>query len=186
MLLNEISKGMNRTGKLTVLIIAILLTTSNFSQSSDGMLRVGNKVPDISCDGMIGNCASLESLKGKLVLIEFWTTSNHSSMIDHAELEKVYSDFKNTSFKNGNGFEVYSVALDNSEEKWQLAKIRDNNSWPYSMCNTDKWNSQVAIDYKIQTIPRYYLLDGDGELIENLFLMKDLRQILTGYAQKVR
>ncbi|MFN3939317.1 MAG: TlpA family protein disulfide reductase, partial [Chitinophagales bacterium] len=144
------------------------------------------KVPDISCEGMIGSCVPLESLQGKMVLIEFWSSTNHSSMLDHAELEKIYNDYKDASFKNGDGFEVYSIALDNSEEKWQLAKIRDNNSWSYSMCNPQKWNAQVAMDYQIQTIPKYFLLNGDGELVENLFMMKDLRLILSRYSQKAR
>lgn len=174
------------TRAIPMLAFMILLSGGLSSQPSDKSLQIGKKAPTISCEGMEGNCISLDELAGKVVLVEFWSSSNHSSMIDHVELEKLYTEYKDANFKNGHGFEVMSIALDDSPERWKFATIRDNNSWPYSMYNTDKWNAQAALDYNIQTIPKYFLIDGDGEVIENLFLMKDLHTILAKYSSKAR
>ena len=183
---------MNTIGKikyfriLSIVILTLAITGAVFSQQGEKRPENGSKAPEITCENMVGDCVALSELSGKMVLVEFWSSSNHTSMIDHAELEKVYSEFKDVNFKNARGFEVYSVALDDSEERWRMALVRDNNSWQYSMCNPNRWNSKAAMDYNIQTIPKYFLVDGNGQIIENLFLMKDLPNILAKYSSKVR
>ncbi|MBK7108634.1 MAG: thioredoxin family protein [Chitinophagales bacterium] len=171
---------------LSLIIIFTIITGTVFSQYNEKHLVAGDKAPNITCDDMIGNCTELNALSGKIVLIEFWGSNNRSSMVDHAELEKIYMDYKDVNFKNGDGFEVYSIALDDSGESWKMATIRDNNSWEYSMRSPERWNSKAALDYNIQSIPKYFLINGDGEIIETLFMMKDLPQILSKYSGKIR
>lgn len=171
---------------LSLIIISTIISGTVFSQYNEKHLAAGDKAPNITCEDMIGNCTELKALSGKMVLLEFWGSSNRSSMVDHAELEKIYTDYKDVNFKNSDGFEVYSIALDDSEEHWKMATIRDNNSWEYSMRSPERWNSKAALDYNIQSIPKYFLINGDGEIIETLFLMKDLPQILSKYSGKIR
>lgn len=168
----------------SLLGILVIASGTLFSHYGDKNLLVGDKAPNITCENMIGNCTELDDLSGKMVLLEFWGSSNRSSMTDHQELEKIYAEFKDRKFKGGNGFEVYSVALDDSQQQWEMATKRDKNSWIYTMRNPKRWNSKAALDYNIQSVPRYFLINGDGEIIHSLFMIKELPEILEKYAGK--
>jgi len=62
--------------KTFILFVAALLfgsTISTLSAQSTG-LDIGNKSPEIILPTLKGDTLALSSLKGKLVLIDFWAT----------------------------------------------------------------------------------------------------------------
>ena len=109
--------------RIFALAFALLLlngSTSTLTAQSTG-LEIGNKSPEIKLPTTKGDTISLSSLKGKLVLIDFWGTWCAPCVQEQAELARLYKKYKQASFANGKGFEIYGVALE--AKKTELGKF---------------------------------------------------------------
>ncbi|KRP13440.1 MAG: hypothetical protein ABR95_13885 [Sphingobacteriales bacterium BACL12 MAG-120813-bin55] len=162
--------------------VAILVICSSYScstsQPAKAGANIGNQAPEIVCDAVEGDCVPLSSLKGQYVLIEFWSSTCNSCRADHFEMERLYLDFKDSRFKNGSGFTIYSIALEDNVNNWLKVLKNDRMSWPQQFCDTRKWDAPASIDYMVNTLPKYFLLDGDGQIIEKNILIRDLEKLL--------
>jgi thiol-disulfide isomerase/thioredoxin len=101
---------------------------------------------------------SLSSLKGKTVLLYFWSVYSDVSKQQNPLLEKIYKKYKNK------GFEIYSVCVDKNPESWlKVIKFED-----FSFINTfgpDFPDSETAHSYNMRSVPANYLLDTNGNII---------------------
>lgn len=126
-------------------------------------LAVGKIAPDIDLENPKGEKIKLSSLKGKLVLIDFWASWCKPCRAENPNVVKVYEKYKNK------GFEIYGVSLDNDKDAWLKAIQKDQISW-LQVSDLKFWQSEAAQTYQIQAIPATYLLDKEGKI-----LAKDLR-----------
>jgi hypothetical protein len=117
----------------------------------------GENSPDIILPDPAGNEIALSSLRGKVVLVQFWSALDRSSRIQNEALTEAYRKYRNR------GFEIYQVSVDDNRVEWVDAIDHDNLLW----INVGDMNgsNRAAIAYNIQTIPYNYLLNGDGEII---------------------
>lgn len=168
------------------LSMIVFISTTSFTCSGTEELttgiKTGNQAPEIICDGMKGDCVPLSKLRGQVVLIEFWASTCDLCRRDHFEMERVYKKYKDASFKNGNGFTIYSIAIDNAEEDWRKAITEDRLSWPHQMCDPRKWNAPSILNYEINNLPKYFLVNGEGEIIDRYILVQDLDKVLEEYS----
>ncbi|MCB9261291.1 MAG: TlpA family protein disulfide reductase [Flavobacteriales bacterium] len=107
-----------------------------------------------------------DSIKGKLILVEFWGTWCLPCRIQNGELNTIYQQYKTTNFKNGNGFEIVSIALDTDSLVWQKAIRNDRITWPTHAIDTAKWDSPLLTQMKLpHYLPQNYLVDSAGVVI---------------------
>jgi thiol-disulfide isomerase/thioredoxin len=125
---------------------------------------IGAEVPDITLNSPDGKPISLSSLRGKVVLLDFWASWCGPC---RQELPNVVAAYKKYHDK---GFEVFSVSLDDNANNWTDAIKKDGLVWPYHVSDLLKWQSPVVPLYEIQGIPKAILLDREGKIIA-----KDLR-----------
>lgn len=124
----------------------------------------GQTPPEIALADPTGKTLQLTSLKGKIVLIDFWASWCGPCM---AELPNVVANYKK---HHDQGFEVFSVSLDSDRNAWTKA-IKDKGLvWPYHCSDLKQWKSSVVTTYNIKSIPKTLLLDRDGKVID-----RDLR-----------
>ncbi len=165
-----------------IAVAAICLTINSCSTSQK---IVGNKTgdlaPDISATNTNGEVMKLSSLRGKVVLLEFWDSQNAQSRANHDEIERLYEKYRKTNFQNGNGLDIYSFSIDGNRDKWISAIEQDKTTWPCHVCDFKSWNSKAAIDYQLGSTPKYYLIDGNGIIIKRNILIPELESILTEY-----
>ncbi|MFT5511719.1 MAG: peroxiredoxin [Bacteroidia bacterium] len=131
--------------------------------SSIGALDIGGQAPEIELTSPTGELVKLSSLQGKIVLIDFWASWCRPCRAENPNVVKVYKKYHNQ------GFEVYSVSLDNSADRWKQAITQDGLTWTH-VSDLKGWKSSAAALYEVTGIPKTFLLDQNGRIIG-----KDLR-----------
>lgn len=124
----------------------------------------GQTPPEIAMNDPDGKPLKLSSLRGKVVLIDFWASWCGPCM---AELPTVVANYKKYHDK---GFEVFSVSLDSDKNAWVGAIKQKGLIWPYHVSDLMQWKSMVVPLYRIKSIPKTVLLDREGRIID-----RDLR-----------
>lgn len=116
-------------------------------------------VPHLSLPDHKGREVSISSLKGKTVLLSFWSVNQNESIGYVVELKKIYEKYKNY------GFEIYQVSIDKSEEKWKRALEFEEFSW-VNVIDTAFPASPTYILFNVKEVPMNYLIDaGHSEIL---------------------
>lgn len=122
------------------------------------VLPAGSVAPDITLNTFEGKPVSLSSLKGKVVLIDFWASWCAPCRIENPDLVATYERLK------GKDFEIYGISLDNNVEAWNEAVINDKITW-IQVSDLMRWESPVVKQYQVQAIPFNILIDREGVII---------------------
>jgi len=117
----------------------------------------GENSPDITLPTPEGTEIALSSLRGRVVLLQFWSALDRDSRILNGALAEAYAKYKNK------GFEIYQVSVDKNRIEWVDAIDQDGMKW---INVGDMKGSAHAVNfYNIKTIPYNYLLNEEGEII---------------------
>lgn len=146
-------------------------------------LEIGNKSPEIKLPNLKGDTIALSSLKGKLVLIDFWGTWCAPCVEEQKDLAALYSKFKMSAFNKGKGFEIYGVSLDAKKSNWEAFIAKNHIGW-IQVSDLKFWRSPVTKTYNIQALPYNVLIDGNGIILGSNLHGKDLELEITKWVRK--
>ena len=135
----------------------------------------GVPAPEIIENTPLGQPLALSSLKGKVVLLDFWASWCGPCRQYNPELVAIYKKYKDK------GFEIFAVSLDKSAEKWKEAIKTDQLEWLH-VSDLKGWASAPAQKYQVTSIPTAILLDKEGKIIardlKGIYLEKALDELL--------
>jgi len=147
------------------LIVTFVLCVAGALQAQEIGTNIGNKAPELVGNSVDGNTLKLSDTKGKVVLLDFWAGWCGPCRKENPNVVKAYNEFKDKKFQSGNGFTVFSVSLDRTEDMWKKAIADDKLVWPYHISDLKYWQSKFAAVYGIRQIPSNFLLDENGVIL---------------------
>ena len=120
----------------------------------------GNPSPSFSYKSIDGDTVSLNDLEGKLVYIDVWATWCGPCKAQFPYLKKLEEDYRAMDVA------FVSISIDNpkSEDKWRKM-VQDKELKGIQLIAENAWKSSFAQDYVIRGIPRFILLDKNGNII---------------------
>ncbi|MFT4174542.1 MAG: TlpA disulfide reductase family protein [Rhodocyclaceae bacterium] len=117
-----------------------------------------NTAPDVSLTTLDGRTVTTQSLRGKVVLVNFWATTCTTCM---AEMPKVVDTFRQF---NAKGFETVAVAMDYDNPAW----IRDyvqRTKLPFTVAQ-DSSGAVARAFGDIRLTPTTFLIDKRGRIVQ--------------------
>ncbi|WP_343658486.1 TlpA disulfide reductase family protein [Chryseobacterium sp.] len=158
----------------TCFTILFLLFLS-VSVDAQKAIEIGKKAPEITMTKADGTAFSLSTLKGKMVLIDFWATWCAPCVEEQPELKALYDTYSD-KVKN-NQFEILGISLDRNKESWQKAIDRFGINW-IQISDLKFWKSPVAKLYEVDELPFNIIIDGQGTILAKNLHGKDLEEFL--------
>jgi thiol-disulfide isomerase/thioredoxin len=140
-------------------ILPLLILLVGMQQSSP---RIGQDAPNFELRSPKGKKVELAKLKGRMVLIDFWASWCRPCRNENPNVVQAYQKYRKRKFKNGKGFEVFSVSLDRNKEQWIQAIEIDDLKWKYHGWDE---NGVVSSTYGVSSIPKAFLVDGNGKIV---------------------
>jgi thiol-disulfide isomerase/thioredoxin len=120
---------------------------------------IGQVAPEIDLPTPQGTNIKLSSLKGKVVLIDFWASWCGPCRKENPNVVRMYNANKDK------GFDIYSVSLDKDKKGWEQAIVKDGLTWPSHVSDLGYWSSSVVKQYGFSGIPFTVLLDREGKIV---------------------
>jgi peroxiredoxin len=117
----------------------------------------GDNSPDIILPDPEGKEIALSSLRGKIVLLQFWSAVDRNSRIMNQALVEAYNKYRTK------GFEIYQVSIDTNRIEWIDAIDNDKLNW--INVGDMEGSSHATMSYNVSSVPYNYLLNREGLIV---------------------
>ena len=131
-------------------------------------VAVGQPAPDFTLNTPEGTPLSLSSLKGKVVVIDFWAAWCGPCRRENPHMVELYKEL------SPKGVEFLGVSLDKKKDDWLKAIEKDGLIWKH-VSDLKYWNSAAAKLYGINSIPATVLIDQNGTIVAKRVFGDDLK-----------
>jgi thiol-disulfide isomerase/thioredoxin len=132
---------------------------SDAAKSGLEVMDLREKPLELNFTAVDGRKVDLSTLRGKVVLIDFWATWCPPCVEEAPALAAAFEKF------HGQGFEIVGISLD--EDKADLEKFTAENKMPWPQFFDGKgWENELAQRFKIQSVPTMWLLNREGKLVD--------------------
>jgi peroxiredoxin len=119
--------------------------------------------PDIKLPDKNGDTIRLQNIKGKLVLLNFWTPLNQDCQVALHSFKELYEKY------SPKGFEIYNVALFDDAGYWSNF-VSSSEIAGFNVFDQLAGNSIYAKIYNVQKLPATFLLNKkDGIVAKDIY-----------------
>jgi peroxiredoxin len=114
-------------------------------------LSVGQEAPGFTLQDLDGNQVTLEELKGRVVMLNFWSAACPPCRDEMPGMQKVFDDLKEK------GFTILAVNVNDHPET--ARDFLRQNGYTFPVVKDD---GNVGALYEVAFIPKTFILDRDG------------------------
>lgn len=120
--------------------------------------RIGHIAPPIELDGLTsGERISLEALKGKTVLVNFWTTWCRVCMTEMPHVRKLHEQY----MEQGADVAILSVNVTSQEQGAEkVSRYAEQRSLSFPIALDQQ--GETADDYQVRAYPSTFIVDSEG------------------------
>ncbi len=128
---------------------------------NEGKFINDSAAPEFELNDQNGNKVKLSDFKGKNIYIDFWATWCKPCVGEIPELKKLEEKFKDKNIV------FLSISLDNIKdvEKWKSFIAKKELGGTHLIVE-NAWQSKIVKDYTIESIPRFVIIDAEGNLVD--------------------
>lgn len=125
-------------------------------------LAKGQPSPKFNYPDINGKNVSLDDLKGKYVYVDVWATWCGPCKREIPYLKELDEEYK------GKDLAIVSLSIDKMEnkDKW-LTMIKQQDLQGIQILADKDWNSDFVTSYNITGIPRFILIDPEGNIFDS-------------------
>ena len=113
--------------------------------------------PEISLPDINGEKKSLSELKGKVIILSFWSVDQKEHLMLNKDLADIYAKY------HERGLEIYQVSLDIDKASWASAVKSQQLKW-INVNDGLGVQSPAVASYNLQTIPSMFIIGRDGDI----------------------
>lgn len=139
-------------GFAVVLILAAALMV--IVTQSASLLENGAPAPPFELEGIDGSTTSLESLRGKVVLLDFWSTTCPPCLRQMEELEAIHERFHRDVV-------VLGINTEGAGAAFLTRFLADRGTVRYRVLRD---GAAVSEQYQVTALPTLYLIDRAGRV----------------------
>ena len=125
--------------------------------------------PDATFTTLDGKKFSMESLRGKVVWLNFWATSCPACIEEMPDLIKTYNKFR------PRGFEVVAVAMVYDPPHY-VANYKESAKLPFPVV-IDKGGEIAKAFWNVSLTPTAILIDKQGKVLKSIVGIPDFKEI---------
>ncbi len=114
---------------------------------------------DLRFEATDGSVVDLASLRGKVVLVDFWATWCGPCMREAPDVVAAYNAL------HDKGFEVVGISLDIDRGQLDAVTKEKGMVWPQYF-DGKGWGNEIAAKYGIHSIPSMWLIDKSGRIAD--------------------
>lgn len=134
------------------------LKISNLINAPVNPTAIGEIAPLFEGPTPTGGRIALESLRGKVTIIDFWASWCRPCRIENPNLVRLYNRM------HDKGLEIIGVSLDRNKASWERAIADDGLTWNH-VSNLKYWADPIAQLYQVRGIPAAFVLDREGRIV---------------------
>jgi thiol-disulfide isomerase/thioredoxin len=134
-----------------------------------GAPKVGDTATDFRVQSLAGTELTLASLRGKVVLLDFWATWCGICRMEFPRLTQTY-----TELASGGKFEIVGVSVDTDPELVRRFVASRDIRWPQTALGVAAANP-IARLYNVNSTPATVLIDKEGKIAALDLTGKELR-----------
>jgi peroxiredoxin len=155
---------MRRTSVLILsAFLAVSLVACQRSDTDTVDVRVGTNAPDFTLSDMNGDPVTLSSLRGKVVLVNFWATWCPPCRAEKPTMERLHHAF------SGQDFVILAVNTENDVAAVRDYLSKNPLSFPVLLDN----EARVQSLYGVFRFPETFLIGKDGTVLERYIGARD-------------
>ncbi|MBP7557669.1 MAG: TlpA family protein disulfide reductase [Chitinophagaceae bacterium] len=144
--------------RLNKIIAAIGLSLLLYNVQAQETANISDPRLQIRLPAVNGDSISLASLKGKVVLLDFWASWCMPCRAANKHLAKLYTKYK------PKGFEIFSVSVDEEKSAWKKAITKDKITW--LQVNDAAGNmGKTILDWNVSVLPTTFLINKKGDVV---------------------